>query len=71
MILFKIYPQRLTLLPLKGDTPWAVDVDTVTFRYSLIVSYDHRTRHIGYESVGSRFWMYSSCFGNRKLKIEN
>jgi hypothetical protein len=35
MILFKIDPQHLTLLPLKCNTPWAVDVDTVTFRYSL------------------------------------
>jgi hypothetical protein len=35
MILFEIDPYRLTLLPLKDDTPWAVDVDTVTFRYSL------------------------------------
>jgi len=31
MILFKIDPQSLSLLPLKGNGPWAVYMDTVAF----------------------------------------
>ena len=34
MILFKIDPKRLTLFPLKGDTPRSIYVDTVTFWYA-------------------------------------
>ena len=34
MILFKIDPKRLTLFPIKGDTPRSIYVDTVTFWYS-------------------------------------
>jgi hypothetical protein len=35
MILFQIDPQRLAVFPLKGDAPWAVDVNTVPCGYSL------------------------------------
>jgi hypothetical protein len=33
MVLFKIDPKRFTVLPLKGDTPGAVNMDTVAFWY--------------------------------------
>jgi hypothetical protein len=29
MILLKINPEDITLLPFKGDTPWTVDVDAI------------------------------------------
>ena len=45
MILFKIDPQRIAIFPLKGDTPWAVNVDTVTFRYS-VKAVEIESRHI-------------------------
>jgi len=34
VILFKIDPKRLTLFPLKGDTPRSIYVDAVTFWYA-------------------------------------
>jgi hypothetical protein len=35
MILFKIDPQRLAILPLERDAPRTVNVNTVTFRHPL------------------------------------
>jgi hypothetical protein len=47
MILFKINPKSFTLFPLKGDTPRAIDMDTVTFGFSM-KAVEIESRNIGY-----------------------
>jgi hypothetical protein len=35
MILLKIYPEDITLLPFKGNTPWTVDVDAIALGHTM------------------------------------